>query len=170
MDVEIVEVVTQGDRSQVTNTPLSSFGEKGIFAKELEEELLAGRIHMAVHSMKDLAAQLPDGLHIAAVPKREDPRDAIVGVRLAKLAPGATIGTGSVRRQALIAAMCPDLVISQIRGNVDTRIRKLREGHYDLLSFSHLLVCAASGREIEAARNSRPGNVRARPGAGCSRD
>ena len=129
--IEIVEVVTQGDRSQATDTPLSSYGEKGIFAKELEEALLSGRIDLAVHSMKDLAAVLPNGLHIAAVPEREDARDAVIGVRLADLPAGGIIGTGSVRRQSLIRSLYPHLCVRQIRGNVGTRIRKLRDGSYD---------------------------------------
>jgi len=151
LSVEIVEVVTLGDRSQATNTPLSSYGEKGIFAKELEESLLGGRIDLAVHSMKDLAAELPQGLQIAAVPEREDPRDVVIGSRLADLASGAVIGTGSVRRQALLRSMRPDLTIEQIRGNVGTRIRKLRDGQFDaiLLALSGLRRLGLAHEAVE---------------------
>ncbi|HEY3331789.1 MAG TPA: hydroxymethylbilane synthase [Capsulimonadaceae bacterium] len=139
IEITIETFVTHGDKTQAANVPLASFGEKGIFAKELEAALLADEIDVAVHSMKDLAAELPDGLHIAAIPVREDPRDAVVGVSLAELPDGARVGTGSVRRVALLKAMWPKLVATEIRGNVDTRIRKLREGQYDSI------ILAAAG-------------------------
>ena len=124
---------TRGDASQAANVPLSSFAEKGIFAKELETALLAGEIDLAVHSMKDLEHTLPDGLVIAAVPPREDPRDALIGSTLDALPLGARVGTGSVRRRALLLSRRPDLTLSEIRGNIDTRLRKWREGQYDAI-------------------------------------
>ena len=133
VDVEIEIIQTRGDATQAANIPLASFGEKGIFAKELESALLAGEIDLAVHSMKDLEHTLPDGLVIAAVPPREDPRDALVGSTLDALPPGARVGTGSVRRRALLLSRRPDLQLLEIRGNVDTRLRKFREGQYDAI-------------------------------------
>ena len=133
LDVDIQIIQTRGDATQAANVPLASFGEKGIFAKELESALLAGEIDLAVHSMKDLEHTLPEGLVIAAVPEREDPRDALVGSTLDTLALGARVGTGSVRRRALLLSRRPDLQLLEIRGNVDTRLRKLREGQYDAI-------------------------------------
>ena len=133
LEVHIRTIQTQGDATQAANIPLSSFGEKGIFAKELELALLNSEIDLAVHSMKDLAHTLPDGLCIAAVPSREDPRDALVGAALDSLPEGARVGTGSVRRRALFQSRRPDLKLLEIRGNVDTRLRKLSEGQYDAI-------------------------------------
>jgi hypothetical protein len=147
LEIGLVHISTRGDRSQATETPLSSYSEKGIFAKELEEALLAGEIDFAVHSMKDMAASLPDGLEIVAVPAREDPRDVLVGARLADLPQGARVGTGSVRRRALLAEIRPDLELLEIRGNVDTRLRKLAEGGYDAI------ILAAAGPS-QSARGS----------------
>ena len=133
LDIEIRIIQTRGDATQAANIPLASFGEKGIFAKELEAALLAGEIDLAVHSMKDLEHTLPDGLVIAAVPPREDPRDALLGSTLEALPHGARVGTGSVRRRALLLSRRPDLQLLEIRGNIDTRIRKWREGQYDAI-------------------------------------
>ncbi len=133
LTVELVHVTTRGDKSQAANTPLSTYSEKGIFAKELEDALLSGEVDFAVHSMKDLAAELPDGLVIAAVPAREDPRDAMIGAKLDDLPPSARVGTGSVRRMALLRERRPDLNILDIRGNVDTRLRKLANGDFDAI-------------------------------------
>lgn len=133
LNIEIRIIQTRGDATQAANIPLASFGEKGIFAKELESALLAGEIDLAVHSMKDLEHTLPDGLVIAAVPPREDPRDALLGSTLADLPPGARVGTGSVRRRALLLSRRPDLQLLEIRGNIDTRLRKWREGQYDAI-------------------------------------
>ena len=133
LDIEIRVIQTRGDATQAANVPLASFGEKGIFAKELESALLASEIDLAVHSMKDLEHTLPDGLVIAAVPPREDPRDALIGSTLDALPPGARVGTGSVRRRALLLSRRPDLQILEIRGNIDTRLRKFREGQYDAI-------------------------------------
>ena len=133
LDIDIRTIQTRGDTTQAANVPLSSFGEKGIFAKELETALLAGEIDLAVHSMKDMAHTLPGGLTIAAVPAREDPRDALLGSTLDALPPGARVGTGSVRRRALLLSRRPDLQMLEIRGNIDTRLRKLQEGQYDAI-------------------------------------
>jgi len=133
LEVETRVIGTRGDATQAANVPLSSFGEKGIFAKELETALLAGEIDLAVHSMKDLEHTLPDGLVIAAVPPREDPRDALIGSTLDALPLGARVGTGSVRRRALLLSRRPDLQLLEIRGNIDTRLRKWREGRYDAI-------------------------------------
>ncbi len=133
LDIEMRIIQTRGDATQAANVPLASFGEKGIFAKELEAALLAGEIDLAVHSMKDLEHTLPDGLVIAAVPPREDPRDALIGSTLDALPHGARVGTGSVRRRALLLSRRPDLQLLEIRGNIDTRLRKWREGQYDAI-------------------------------------
>jgi len=133
LDISIQVIGTRGDATQAANIPLSSFGEKGIFAKELETALLAGEIDLAVHSMKDLEHTLPEGLVIAAVPAREDPRDALIGSTLDALPPGARVGTGSVRRRALLLSRRPDLMLLEIRGNIDSRLRKWREGQYDAI-------------------------------------
>jgi hydroxymethylbilane synthase len=133
----IAIIKTTGDR--ITGVPLAKVGTKGLFTKEIEEALLAGRIDLAVHSLKDLPTALPAGLCLAAIPPREDARDALVGRRLADLAAGARVGTSSLRRVAQLRAARPDLVIESVRGNLDTRLRKLGEGQYDAL------VVAAAG-------------------------
>lgn len=137
--VELVILSTRGDR--VTDRPLAEVGGKGLFTLELEAALQDGSIDFAVHSMKDLPTDETPGLVIGAVPEREDPRDAVVGASLAELAPGAVVGTGSARRQCQLLALRPDLTVAGIRGNVDTRIRKQREGDYDavLLAMAGLL-------------------------------
>ena len=133
LDIETRIIQTRGDATQAANVPLASFGEKGIFAKELESALLAGEIDLAVHSLKDLEHSLPDGLILAAIPPREDPRDALIGSTLDALPYGAKVGTGSVRRRALLLSRRPDLQLLEIRGNIDTRLRKWREGQYDAI-------------------------------------
>ncbi len=128
-DIEIVRITTTGDR--ISDRPLAEIGGKGLFTKEIEEALLAGDIHMAVHSMKDMPAQLPDGLQVAALLPREDARDAFLSPSansIADLPPGAVIGSSSVRRCAQIVRLRPDLKTVQFRGNVETRLRKLSEG------------------------------------------
>jgi hydroxymethylbilane synthase len=132
LDVEIVEVSTAGDRDQVT--PLSSGEGAGWFTSALQEALLRGDADIAVHSYKDLPTSRPDGLVLAAVPLREDPRDALVSVRyraLKGLPPGAVVGTSSPRRRVQLLAIRPDLEIREIRGNVDTRVAKVDGGDYD---------------------------------------
>ena len=128
----LVLITTTGDRVQ--DRRLLEIGGKQLFTKEIEEALLDGRVDMAVHSMKDVPAEQPQGLAIAAVPVREDPRDAFVSRKwgsLAALQQGANVGTASLRRQAQLLAARPDLKISMLRGNVDTRLRKLDEGECD---------------------------------------
>ncbi|MFQ6059304.1 MAG: hydroxymethylbilane synthase [Anaerolineae bacterium] len=133
-------IKTRGDR--IRDVALTKMGGKGLFVKELEEALLAGEIDLAVHSLKDLPTEQPSGLVIGAVLKREDPRDALVsrhGLALAQLPRGARVGTGSLRRGAQLLAYRPDLRIADIRGNVDTRLRKLGQGQYDAV------ILAAAG-------------------------
>jgi hydroxymethylbilane synthase len=134
LDVHIEIIKTTGD---VKNDPLSVIGGKGVFTKELEDALLDGRIDMAVHSLKDLPTILPDGLSIAAICEREDARDALVlragteNGSLLHLPHGAVVGTSSQRRLAQLKALRSDVLVRDLRGNVDTRIRKLDEGQYD---------------------------------------
>jgi hydroxymethylbilane synthase len=127
--IEIVK--TTGDK--ITDVPLAQVGTKGLFTKEIEEALLDGRADLAVHSLKDLPTELPAGLVLAAIPEREDPRDALVGKRLADLPVGAKLGTSSLRRAAQLRKLRPDLRIEPVRGNLDTRLRKLDEGGYDAI-------------------------------------
>ena len=130
--VEIVVIKTSGDRIQ--DRSLADIGGKGLFTKEIEEALLDGRIDAAVHSMKDVPTWLPDGLVIDCVLPREDPSDALFcadGAALAALPAGAVVGTSSLRRQAQVLAARPDLSVVPLRGNVDTRLRKLAEGQVD---------------------------------------
>lgn len=132
--VPLVEIVTTGDRVQ--DRRLMEIGGKALFTKEIEEALLEGRVDVAVHSMKDVPADQPDGLCIAAVPPREDARDAFVSEAFATFADlpvGARLGTASLRRQAQALALRPDLNIEMLRGNVDTRLRKLAEGEFDAI-------------------------------------
>jgi hydroxymethylbilane synthase len=130
--VEELLVTTTGDLIQ--HVPLNEVGGKGLFVKEIEQALLDGRADFAVHSMKDVPAELARGLSIACVPSREDPRDALVtrtGVGFAELPAGATVGSSSLRRTAQLRALRPDLAWSMLRGNVDTRIRRCHEGAVD---------------------------------------
>src|SRR5215472_2202575 len=133
--IEIIK--TTGDK--ITNLPLASVGTKGLFTKEIEEELIEGRADIAVHSLKDLPTELPAGLVLAGLPSREDARDAIVGRRLSDLPQGAKLGTSSPRRAAQLRHLRPDLTIETLRGNVDTRLRRLAEGRFDAI------VLAAAG-------------------------
>jgi hydroxymethylbilane synthase len=130
----LVLITTSGDRIQ--DRRLLEAGGKGLFVKELEEALLDGRVDCAVHSMKDVPAALPDGLVIGAIPQREDPRDALIsrgGVRFEALPGGAKIGTASLRRQAQALNRRPDLTIEMLRGNVETRLRRLDDGDFDAI-------------------------------------
>jgi hydroxymethylbilane synthase len=131
---ELVILKTTGDRIQ--DRPLADSGGKGLFTKELEEALLRSDIDLAVHSMKDVPTLFPTGLVIAAILPREDPRDAFISTRaptLKELPRGARVGTSSVRRQALVARARPDLELVLLRGNVDTRLRKVEAGEYDAI-------------------------------------
>lgn len=141
-DVQVVlkKIQTSGDR--IVDVPLAKIGGKGLFVKEIEDALLTGEIDFAVHSMKDVPAQLPDGLDILCIPQREDVRDAFIsreGCSFRDLPFGATIGTASLRRQAQLLQARPDLKIAVLRGNLDTRLRKLKEGQFDAI------VLAAAG-------------------------
>jgi len=130
--VELVPISTKGDR--ILDRPLNEIGGKGLFVKEIEESLLRGDIDLAVHSMKDMPADLPEGLTLGVFPERESPLDVMVSVHgggLDELPEGSRVGTGSLRRCAQLRSVRPDLDILSIRGNVDTRLRKLDEGRFD---------------------------------------
>lgn len=132
LTVELVTIKTTGDK--ILDVPLAKVGGKGLFVKEIEEALLEGRTDLAVHSVKDMPAELPAGLHLAAMPVREDARDALVsrnGDGLEKLRHGARVGTSSLRRAAQLLHMRPDIRIETLRGNVDTRLRKLESEDFD---------------------------------------
>jgi hydroxymethylbilane synthase len=140
LTVELVRMTTQGDR--VLDSPLAKVGGKGLFVKELEEGLLSGRADLAVHSMKDVPVELPQGLHLPVICEREDPRDAFVSgsfTSLDDLPQGARVGTSSLRRQCQLAARRPDLRILTLRGNVNTRLAKLDAGDFDAV------ILAAAG-------------------------
>lgn len=141
LQVETVVVRTEGDRVQ--DRPLTAVGDKGVFVRGIEARLLDSTIDLAVHSLKDVPSDVSvPGLELVAFSRREDPHDVLVsrnGERLADLPPGGRIGTGSVRRRVQLLALRPDLVVLDIRGNVDTRLRKLRDGQYDAI------ILAAAG-------------------------
>jgi hydroxymethylbilane synthase len=131
LEVELVSIKTTGDK--ILDVPLAKIGGKGLFTKEIDEALLDGRIDLAVHSLKDVPFQLPDGLDFAAIPEREDPRDAFIsnGSKLEALPRGARIGTSSLRRQVQLRHRFPALELVMLRGNVDTRLRKLAAREFD---------------------------------------
>ena len=141
LPVEITKIKTTGDK--ILDVPLAKVGGKGLFTKEIEVELLAGTVDLAVHSMKDVPTELPDGLVMAATPPRADARDVIVSAQadagLSTLPEGARLGTSSLRRRAQVLALRPDLDIVDVRGNLDTRMRKAEEGEVDAV------VLAAAG-------------------------
>ncbi len=145
-------ITTTGDR--VLDRKLESVGGKGAFLKEIEEAMLAGEVDLAVHSLKDVPTRLPDGLSLCAFLERADPRDALLssGTPLAALPKGARVGTTSLRRQALLRQVRPDLVLADLRGNVDTRIQRLREGRFDgiLLAMAGLTRLGRAGEVTEA--------------------
>lgn len=132
VDVSIETIKTTGDK--ILDAPLAQVGGKGLFVKEIEEALAAGDVDLAVHSMKDMPTELPEGLFIGAMTKRADPRDVLVSkgnVKLADLPAGARIGTSSLRRKAQLARYRPDFVFGDLRGNLDTRLRRIEEGRYE---------------------------------------
>ena len=140
MTVTLRRIQTSGDK--ILDVPLAKIGGKGLFVKEIEDALLSGEIDLAVHSMKDVPTELPAGLDLLCIPFREDARDALIsrdGKRFKDLPPRARVGTSSLRRQAQLLQARPDLSISMLRGNLDTRLRKLREGQFDAI------VLAAAG-------------------------
>jgi hydroxymethylbilane synthase len=143
LQIELVKIVTMGDR--ILDRPLAEIGGKGLFLKELERAMLDGEADLAVHSMKDVPASMADGLVLDAVLPRANPYDALVsrkGQLLADLPVGSRIGTSSLRRKSQLLALRPDLVVEDLRGNVDTRLRKLDEGQYDAI----ILACAGLER------------------------
>jgi hydroxymethylbilane synthase len=153
LEVALLALSTRGD--ELLEVRLDKVGGKGLFVKELEQALADGRADLAVHSMKDVPAALPEGFRLAAILEREDPRDALVCARhasLAELPRGARLGTSSLRRAAQIAAARPDLEIATLRGNVETRLAKLERGEYDAI------VLAAAG----LARLGLASRIRAR--------
>jgi hydroxymethylbilane synthase len=140
INVEMIVIKTKGDK--IIDSPLSKIGGKGLFVKEIEEALLENRVDIAVHSIKDVPAELPDGLSIPFFPEREDPSDAFLSVKYGKLEDlpeGSKVGTGSLRRSSQLLNKRPDIEIIPIRGNVDTRIKKLESGELDAI------LLAASG-------------------------
>lgn len=134
LTIELVKIKTTGDK--ITDVPLAMVGGKGLFVKEIEEALLAKDVDLAVHSMKDVPTFFPEGLHLKAITRREDARDVLIsrdGEKLAELPAGAKIGTSSLRRQSQLLHLRPDFNIAQLRGNLDTRLKKLSEGAYDAI-------------------------------------
>jgi hydroxymethylbilane synthase len=176
-EVELVPITTSGDQrrgsapgAQPSGKGLTPFGgfvtDKARFVKEIDEALLAGDIDLAVHSAKDVPAELPRGLVIQAVPERADPRDAVCGVpSLEALPEGAVVGTASLRRRALLLSLRPDLDVRDLRGNVDTRLRRLAEGDFDAI------VLAQAGLDRlgrgEEGNPIDPGDFVPAPGQGC---
>jgi hydroxymethylbilane synthase len=140
LDVELLKIKTTGDK--ILDVPLAKVGGKGLFVKEIEEAMLRGEADLAVHSMKDVPTDLPEGLHLGAILEREDPRDAFIGgtaSSLTGLKRNATVGTSSLRRSCQLLAVRPDLNIVSLRGNLDTRLKKLDGGQFDAI------ILAAAG-------------------------
>jgi hydroxymethylbilane synthase len=161
LTVGVEHITTRGDI--VLDQPLSMIGDKGLFVTEIEQAMRAGRVDLAVHSAKDLPSELPPDMALAAIPAREDPRDALVslhGARLAELPAGARVGTSSLRRACQLRALRPDLQIADLRGNVDTRLRKLRAGQYDAIVLAaaglHRLGLASTISELLAPEQMLP--------------
>jgi hydroxymethylbilane synthase len=175
-EVELVPIKTSGDESPRLkgSDPLSAPDSRGLtpsadksrFVKEIEEALLAGEVDLAVHSAKDVPAELPDGLAVVGVPPRADPRDALCGaVALDELSEGAVVGTASLRRRAALLALRPDLEVRELRGNVDTRLRRLADGDFDAIVLAQAgldrLGRASEGAPLDA------GTFVPAPGQGC---
>jgi hydroxymethylbilane synthase len=165
LEVELVPVRTSGDEG-ASRGSVGEPGDKSRFVKEIEDALLAGVADLAVHSAKDVPGELPDGLALAGVPGRADPRDALCGAAtLAELPDGARVGTGSLRRRSQLLAARPDLQVADLRGNVDTRLRHLSEGRYQAL------VLAQAGLErLGRAGEGSPlpeAELTPAPGQGC---
>src|SRR5512139_3334934 len=146
LEVELNKIKTTGDK--ILDVPLAQVGGKGLFVKEIEEALLSGEADLAVHSMKDVPTEFPQGLHLAVICRREDPRDAFLSqlqgekfriLNFDQLPKGASVGTSSLRRSCQLLSLRPDLRIAQLRGNLDTRLRKLDEGQFDVI------ILAAAG-------------------------
>ena len=165
-DVEIVIITTTGDRVQ--DRRLEAVGGKGAFLKEIEEALLAREVDLAVHSLKDVPTALPEGLHLTAMLERADARDVLLsgGATLRTLPAGARVGTTSLRRRAQVLSLRPDLVLQDLRGNVDTRIRRLREGVFDAILLARAGLVRL-GREGEATEVLDPEVILPAPGQGA---
>lgn len=151
LTVTLVPMSTQGDK--ILDTPLAKIGGKGLFVKELEQAMLENRADIAVHSMKDVPVEFPDGLGLAVICERDDPHDAFVSTHFAnlyELPQGACVGTSSLRRQCQLRALRPDLVLHDLRGNVNTRLAKLDAGEYDAI-----ILAAAGLRRLEKADRIR---------------
>lgn len=175
LETEELQVVTSGDRIQ--DRPLSEVGGKGLFVKEIEEALLDGRAHIAVHSIKDVPGVLPDGLGIACIPERESPFDVLVSPvhgSLAKLPAGAKVGTSSLRRLVELRGKRPDLDIVPLRGNVDTRLKKVQSGDYDAIVLAHAgmrrLGLDAHASEVLSAEDCLPAVGQGALGIECKLD
>jgi hydroxymethylbilane synthase len=157
-EVDLVTIKTSGDEGQPAEP-----GDKSRFVKEIEEALLANDVDLAVHSAKDVPGVLPDGLAIVGVPQRADPRDALCGAAsLDDLDDGARVGTGSLRRQSQILAARPDLNVEELRGNVDTRLRKLADGQYDAI-----VLAAAGLARLDRGGEGNPIDLTPAAGQGC---
>jgi hydroxymethylbilane synthase len=162
IEIALVPITTAGDRDRTK--PFGQIGERGVFVKELEEALLAGRIDVAVHSAKDMTSTDTEGLAVGAYPPREDPRDALCGA--SELRPGMRVGTASVRRRAQLLAIEPSLSIEPLRGNIDTRLRKRGERGLDAIV---LAACGLDrlGLEREIGRRFEPGELLPEAGQGA---
>lgn len=175
LEVELVPMSTKGDK--ILDTPLAKIGGKGLFVKELEQAMLEGRADIAVHSMKDVPVEFPDGLELHTICEREDPRDAFVSNNyqsLAELPAGSVVGTSSLRRQCQIRAVRPDLVIKDLRGNVNTRLAKLDAGEFDaiILAAAGLIRLEMAERiaSFVTVEDSLPANGQGAVGIECRSD
>ncbi|GAA4722629.1 hydroxymethylbilane synthase [Nocardioides endophyticus] len=168
-EVELVEISTEGDRSQAAGTPLAGSSTTGVFVSALRDALLDGRVDVAVHSLKDLPTYAAEGITLAAVPTREDPRDVVVardGLTLGELPVGSKVGTGSPRRAALLHALGLGVEVVGVRGNVDTRIAKVRSGEYDAVVLARAGL-ARIGRLDEVTEVLDPLQMLPAPGQGA---
>jgi len=175
LQVELLGMSTQGDK--ILDTPLAKIGGKGLFVKELEQGMLEGSADIAVHSMKDVPVELPEGLHLPVIMQREDPRDAFVSNNfngLDDLPEGSVVGTSSLRRQCQLSELRPDLKIAPLRGNVNTRLRKLDEGGFDAIILASAgLIRLEFGERITsfiAPEQSLPAIGQGAVGIECRRD
>jgi hydroxymethylbilane synthase len=168
-EVELVEISTEGDRSQAAGTPLAGSSSTGVFVSALRDALLDGRVDLAVHSLKDLPTYPADGITLAAVPLREDPRDVVVardGLTLGELPVGSRVGTGSPRRAAQLHALGLGVEVASVRGNVDSRIAKVRSGEYDAVVLARAGL-SRIGRLDEATEVLDPLQMLPAPGQGA---
>ena len=165
-EVALRVITTTGDLTQ--DRRLESVGGKGAFLKEIEEALVAREVDLAVHSLKDVPTALPPGLLLSAILERADPRDALIsaGPRLAELRAGASVGTTSLRRRALVGSLRPDVTLQDLRGNVDTRLRRLREGRFDAILLA-MAGLTRLGRASEVTEALEPRRFVPAPGQGA---